>query len=320
MRSLRSILLTGGAGFIGSALTRALLYQPHLEHLVILDSLTYAGNRANLIGPDQDPRLNFIEGDVGDGSLVSELLKKFKCSGIMHLAAETHVDQSIKQPAKFITTNVNGTFSLLDIARHHSVALLQCSTDEVYGPIATPTKADESFPLKPSSPYSASKASADLIVQAAHTTFGQEIVIARCSNNYGPRQHREKLIPTLLYHALRDEPLPIYGSGKQIRDWIHVDDTARGLISAFEKGETNRVYNLGANCERTNLEIARAVLKNLNKPESLIDHIEDRPGHDTRYAVDVTRSMNELGWQPKIPFQTGFEKVIHELSVTLSPD
>ncbi|MDB4780065.1 GDP-mannose 4,6-dehydratase, partial [Akkermansiaceae bacterium] len=228
MRSLRSILLTGGAGFIGSALTRALLHQPHLEHLVILDSLTYAGNRANLTGPDQDPRLNFIEGDVGDGSLVSELLKKFKCSGIMHLAAETHVDQSIKKPAKFITTNVNGTFSLLDIARHHSVALLQCSTDEVYGPIATPTKADESFPLKPSSPYSASKASADLIVQAAHTTFGQEIVIARCSNNYGPRQHREKLIPTLVYHALRDEPLPIYGSGKQIRDWIHVDDTARG--------------------------------------------------------------------------------------------
>jgi dTDP-glucose 4,6-dehydratase len=261
VRCLRSILLTGGAGFIGSALIRALLHQPHLEHLIILDSLTYAGNRANLIGPDQDPRLNFIEGDVGDEALISKLLKEFRCSGIMHLAAETHVDQSIENPAKFITTNINGTFSILNAARRHGVALLQCSTDEVYGPIVAPTKADESFPLNPSSPYSASKASADLIVQAAHRTFGQEIVIARCSNNYGPRQHREKLIPTLIHHALRDESLPIYGSGKQIRDWIHVDDTARGLIRVFEKGEKNRIYNLGANCERTNLEIARAVLK-----------------------------------------------------------
>ncbi|MDB4628650.1 dTDP-glucose 4,6-dehydratase [Akkermansiaceae bacterium] len=320
MRSLRSILLTGGAGFIGSALTRALLHQPHLEHLVILDSLTYAGNRANLIGPDQDPRLNFIEGDVGDEALISKLLKEFRCSGIMHLAAETHVDQSIETPAKFITTNINGTFSILNAARCHGVALLQCSTDEVYGPIVAPTKADESFPLNPSSPYSASKASADLIVQAAHITFGQEVVIARCSNNYGPRQHREKLIPTLVHHALRDEALPIYGSGKQIRDWIHVDDTARGLIRVFEKGVSNRIYNLGANCERPNLEIARAVLNNLNKPKSLIDHIEDRPGHDTRYAVDSTRAIKELGWQPKIPFQTGFEKVIRELSVTLGPN
>jgi dTDP-glucose 4,6-dehydratase len=320
VRSLRSILLTGGAGFIGSALTRALLKQPHLEHLVILDSLTYAGNRANLIGPDQDPRLNIIEGDIGDEALASELIEKFRCSGIMHLAAESHVDQSIENPAKFITTNINGTFSLLDVARHHGVAFLQCSTDEVYGPIVAPTKADESFPLKPSSPYSASKASTDLIVQAAHTTFGQEVVIARCSNNYGPRQHSEKLIPTLVHHALRDEALPIYGSGKQIRDWIHVDDTARGLISVFEKGGTNRIYNLGANCERTNIEIARTVLQNLNKPESLIAHIEDRPGHDARYAVDVTRSMEDLGWQSKTPFQEGFEEVIRGLSVTLSPD
>ncbi|MCH1500037.1 MAG: GDP-mannose 4,6-dehydratase [Akkermansiaceae bacterium] len=272
------------------------------------------------MGPDQDPRLNFIEGDVGDEALISKLLKEFRCSGIMHLAAETHVDQSIENPAKFITTNINGTFSILNAARRHGVALLQCSTDEVYGPIVAPTKADESFPLNPSSPYSASKASADLIVQAAHRTFGQEIVIARCSNNYGPRQHREKLIPTLIHHALRDESLPIYGSGKQIRDWIHVDDTARGLIRVFEKGEKNRIYNLGANCERTNLEIARAVLKTLNKPETLIDHIEDRPGHDTRYAVDATRSMDELGWRPKLPFQTGFEKVVQELSIALNPD
>ena len=236
------------------------------------------------------------------------------------MAAETHVDQSIENPAKFITTNINGTFSILNAARCHGVALLQCSTDEVYGPIVASTKADESFPLNPSSPYSASKASADLIVQAAHRTFDQEIVIARCSNNYGPRQHREKLIPTLIHHALRDEPLPIYGSGKQIRDWIHVDDTVRGLIHVFEKGVKKRIYNLGANCERTNLEIARAVLKTLNEPETLIDHIEDRPGHDTRYAVDATRSVNDLGWRPKLSFQTGFEKVIHELSIALKPD
>jgi dTDP-glucose 4,6-dehydratase len=320
VRSLTSILLTGGAGFIGSALARALLARPDLEYLVILDALTYAGSRANLAGPDQDPRLTFIEGDIADDTLVSELLEKFNCDGIMHLAAESHVDQSIENPAKFITTNINGTFSLLDVARRHDVALLQCSTDEVYGPIAAPAKADESFPLKPSSPYSASKASADLIVQAAHTTFDQEIVIARCSNNYGPRQHREKLIPTLVHCALRDQPLPIYGSGKQVRDWIHVDDTARGLIKVFEGGLSHRIYNLGANCERTNLEIARTVLKHLNKAESLIEHVRDRPGHDLRYAIDTTRAMATLGWQPLIPFQEGFEKVVRELGAALSPN
>ena len=317
---MRSILLTGGAGFIGSALARALLEQTSLEHLVILDSLTYAGNRANLIGPDQDPRFNFIEGDIADKSLVSALLKKFRCSGVMHLAAESHVDQSIENPAKFINTNITGTFSLLEVARHYGIPLLQCSTDEVYGPIVAPIKADESFPLKPSSPYSASKASADLIIEAAHTTFGQEIVIARCSNNFGPRQHYEKLIPTLVHHALRNEVLPIYGSGKQIRDWIHVDDTSRGLIKIFEEGESHRIYNLGANCERTNIEIARTVLKYLNKPESLIGHIVDRPGHDARYALDISRSMAALGWKSQVPFEEGFEKVIRELAVALNPD
>lgn len=320
MRSLRSILLTGGAGFIGSALARALLDRPDLEHLVILDSLTYAGNRANLVGPDQDPRLNFTEGDIADQKLVSQIFEKFQCTGVMHLAAESHVDQSIANPTKFITTNINGTFALLDMARRHQAPFLQCSTDEVYGPIALPAKADESFPIHPSSPYSASKASADLIVHAAHTTFGQDIVIARCSNNYGPRQHREKLIPTLIHRSLRNEPLPIYGSGKQIRDWIHVDDTARGLIEVFEKGLSHRIYNLGGNCEQTNLEIAHTVLKHLNKPESLIAHVQDRPGHDARYAIDATRAKTDLNWEAQIPFEEGFQKTVQELSETLFAD
>lgn len=320
MRSLRSILLTGGAGFIGSALARSLLDRKDLENLIILDVLTYAGNRASLSGPDLDPRFTFIEGDIADQTLVTELLENFQCTGIIHLAAESHVDQSIAHPAKFITTNINGTFSLLEAARHHNVPFLQCSTDEVYGPIKAPSKASELFPLNPSSPYSASKASADLIAQAAHTTFGQDIVIARCSNNYGPRQHREKLIPTLIHHALQNEPLPIYGSGKQIRDWIHVNDTARGLIKIFEDGLSHRVYNLGGNCERTNIGIASAVLKHLNKPESLIAHVADRLGHDVRYAIDATRTTTDLNWQPQIPFEQGFEKVVREMSVELAPN
>ncbi len=319
MRSLRSILLTGGAGFIGSTLARELLKRTEVEQVLILDSLTYAGNRDNLVGPDRDPRLQFIEGSILDLNLVTNLLRAHRCSGIMNLAAESHVDRSIENPRDFISTNIGGTSTLLEAARSVDVPLLQCSTDEVYGPISFPRYADESQKLRPSSPYSASKASADLIAQAMHTTYGQDIIIARCTNNYGPRQHPEKLIPRLIYHALRDQPLPIYGSGQQIRDWLHVEDCAKGLIATFEKGIPNRVYHLGAKFERTNLGIARTILKQLHKPESLIEQVADRPGHDARYALDPRLALVELDWRARIPFRSGFEQVVRELSQTLRP-
>lgn len=319
MRSLRSILLTGGAGFIGSTLVRQLLNRPDVEQLVVLDKLTYAGNRSNLIGPDQDPRLHFVEGDIADLALVANLLEKHHCSGIMNLAAESHVDRSIRSPGEFINTNVSGTSTLLQAARNFGVSFLQCSTDEVYGPAQFPSQLDESAKLRPSSPYSASKAGADLMVQAAHTTYGQDVVIARCSNNYGPRQHIEKFIPTVIYHALRDLPIPIYGTGQQIRDWLHVEDCAKGLIAVFEKGFTNRAYNLGAKCERTNLGISRLILKQLHKPETLIQHVSDRPGHDARYAINPRLALVEVEWRARIPFRSGFEAVVRELSQSLRP-
>ena len=319
MRSLKSILLTGGAGFIGSTLVRQLLERPEVECLVVLDSLTYAGSRANLVGPDLDPRFHFIQGDILDRELVPRLLHDFQCTGIMNLAAESHVDRSIERPRDFISTNIGGTSALLEAAHSANTPLLQCSTDEVYGPIDFPHYADESQKLRPSSPYSASKASADLIARAAHTSYGQDIIIARCANNYGPRQHPEKLIPKLIYHALRDQPLPIYGSGQQIRDWLHVEDCANGLIATFEKGLPNRVYHLGAKFERTNLGIARSILRLLHKPESLITQVTDRPGHDARYALDPRLAFIELDWRARIPFRSGFEQVVRELSQTLRP-
>jgi len=319
VRSLKSILLTGGAGFIGSALARELLDRKEVEHLVILDALTYAGSRSNLIGPDRDPRFNFVEGNILDTKLLNQILREFQCTGIMHLAAESHVDRSIVAASEFISTNVHGTSAILDAARQFSIPMLQCSSDEVYGPTPFPTIFDESYPLKPSSPYSASKAGADLLVRAAHTTFAQDVVIARCTNNYGPRQNPEKLIPLIVHQALRDQPIPIYGSGSQIRDWIHVEDCAKGLVAAFEKGFPNRVYHLGAKFERTNLGIARTILKELHKPESLITHVEDRAGHDDRYALDPRLALIELDWRARIPFRSGFSITIRELSQALRP-
>lgn len=319
MRSFRSVLLTGGAGFIGSTLARLLLERDDLQRLVVLDSLTYAGNRGNLNGPDRDPRFHFVEGDIGDLALVSRLLAEHRCTGILNLAAESHVDRSIADPSLFISTNVGGTSVLLTAAREAKVPFLQCSTDEVYGPIAFPKQADEATKLRPSSPYSASKASADLLALAAQTTYGQDVVIVRCTNNYGPRQHPEKLIPRFIYHALRDQALPIYGSGQQIRDWIHVEDCAKGIIAAFERGYSSRVYHLGAKFERTNLGIARNILKILHKPESLMTHVPDRLGHDNRYAIDARLALIELGWRARIPFRSGFEQVVRELSNTLRP-
>jgi len=319
VRSLRSLLVTGGAGFIGSALVRKLLERVDLERLIVLDKFTYAGNIANLSGPDQDPRFQLIVGDILNRELVQRILSGNRCTGVMNLAAETHVDRSIARAHDFILTNVAGVSSLLEACRIARVPLLQCSTDEVYGSTPFPHQFDEFARLNPSSPYSASKASADLLVHAAFTTFGQDVVIARCTNNYGPRQHREKLIPTLIHHALRDESLPIYGSGRQIRDWIHVNDCALGLIAAFEKGPASRIFNLGAKCERTNLGIARTILSQLQKPESLINHVEDRPGHDIRYALNVRNALIALKWRARIPFRSGFKSTVRELAAGLRP-
>ncbi len=317
MRSLSSLLLTGGAGFIGSTLVRKILERSEVEKLIVLDKFTYAGDRNHLVGPDHDSRLTIVKGDILDQSLTTRLIEEHQVTGVLNLAAESHVDRSIASTQEFALTNVLGASSLLEICRLLKVSFLQCSTDEVYGSTPFPQKFDEFTKLRPSSPYSASKASADLLTIASHTTYLQDVVIARCTNNYGPRQHREKLIPTLIYHAMRDEPLPIYGSGQQIRDWIHVEDCALGLIAAFEHGTPGKIYHLGARDEHTNLGIARTILKQLGKPESLISHVDDRPGHDARYALATRHSLESLGWKARIPFRTGFEETVREISSQL---
>ena len=309
--------MTGGAGFIGSSLVRKLLKRPEIQRVVVLDALTYAGKRENLTGPDQDPRFHFVEGEVNDRELLSRLLVEAEITGTLHLAAESHVDRSISSPGDFIRANISGTETIIEAARAHSSPLLICSTDEVYGSTPAHQKFSESAPLNPSSPYSASKASADLLALAAVTTYGQDIVISRCTNCYGPRQHREKLIPKLIYQALRDLPLPIYGTGQQIRDWMHVDDCSLGLIATFEKGSAGQIYHLGGNSEHTNLGIARNILRKLHKPEALIAHVNDRPGHDVRYALDIRRSLQTLGWKARIPFRSGFEETVRELAAEL---
>jgi dTDP-glucose 4,6-dehydratase len=317
VRSLRSILLTGGAGFIGSALARHLLAEESLQRLVVLDKLTYAGDRRNLAGPDQDPRFTFVEGDIADSPLVAQLLEEHGVTGVFNLAAESHVDRSILDSREFIATNVAGTGALLDACRSGGVPLLHCSTDEVYGSVDPPAKSLETDPLNPSSPYAASKASADLLCLAAVTTYQQNLVITRCANNYGPRQHAEKLIPTIIRHALRDEPIPLYGNGMQIRDWIHVDDHCRGLLTAFRRGRAGMIYNLGGRCERTNLGLARSILGVLDKPESLIGSVPDRPGHDLRYSLDLTRAQGFLGWGPQMAMAKSLPTVVRALAADL---
>ncbi len=314
MRTLKSILLTGGAGFIGSSLARHLLEEPDLEQLIILDKLTYAANREHLTLPEQDPRCHFIQGDICDAPLVEKILAEHSITGLFHLAAESHVDRSISQADDFIITNVFGTSRLIDAARQAKIPFLHCSTDEVYGPVASPDKLKEDAPLKPSSPYAASKASADLLCLAANRTHGLETIITRCTNNYGPRQHPEKLVPLLVKNALQDAPLPIYGNGLQIRDWIHVDDHCRGLIAAWRRGKPGEIYHFAGHRERTNIGMARSILDALRKPHTLIEHIADRPGHDARYALDTEKAMMWFGWQPQMDFREAFPETVRALA------
>ena len=298
-----NVLLTGGSGFIGSNLVRLLLAERPSWRVVNLDKLTYAGNAENLADLEGNPRYRFVRGDIANGELVAELVRSERIDAVMHLAAESHVDRSILSPAVFIETNVRGTHVLLEAARELGVKrFLHVSTDEVYGSLGPSGLFTEETPLAPSSPYSASKAASDLLALAYAHTFGQHVVVTRCSNNYGPYQFPEKLIPLMIANAVEDRPLPVYGDGLNVRDWIHVEDHARGLVAALEQGRAGQVYNFGASSERPNVEIVKTVLRLLGKPESLIQYVKDRPGHDRRYAIDSSRARRELGWAPRRRF------------------
>ncbi len=306
-----NVLVTGGCGFIGSNLVKYIARERPTWTVVNLDKLTYAGNLENLKELEGNPRHVFVKGDVGNRELVEHLMRAHRVDAVMHLAAESHVDRSILGPEAFITTNVLGTQVMLDASRAQGVKrFLMVSTDEVYGSLGPTGAFVETTPLDPSSPYSASKASADLIALAQEHTFGLDVVVTRCSNNYGPYQFPEKLIPLMVVNALADKPLPVYGDGKNVRDWLHVEDHCRGLVLALEKGKKGEVYNIGGGAERQNIEIVKLVLKLVGKPESLIKYVTDRPGHDKRYAIDPSKIKRELGWSPAHTFEKGLEETV----------
>jgi dTDP-glucose 4,6-dehydratase len=306
-----NVLVTGGSGFIGSNLVRLLLAERPAWRVVNLDKLTYAGNAENLADLAGSPRYRFVRGDVCNGELVAELVRAERIDAVMHLAAESHVDRSILSPAVFIETNVRGTQVLLEAARELGVRkFLHVSTDEVYGSLGETGLFTEETPLAPSSPYSASKAGSDLLALAYAHTFGMDVVVTRCSNNYGAYQFPEKLIPLMIANALRDLPLPVYGDGLNVRDWIHVEDHCRGLLAALEQGKRGEVYNFGASSERRNLQIVKQVLALVGKPESLIRYVKDRPGHDRRYAIDASKVRRELGWAPRKVFEDALAETV----------
>jgi dTDP-glucose 4,6-dehydratase len=306
----RTILVTGGAGFIGSTFVHYLLAESDVR-VVTLDALTYAGNLASLGDCLKSPRHVFVRGDVGSADLVNHLLTEHAVDGIVHFAAESHVDRSILGPKVFVETNVQGTLTLLCAAREAGVRrFLQVSTDEVYGSLGECGLFTEATPLSPNSPYSASKASADLLVRAFHHTFGLDTVTTRCSNNYGPYQFPEKLIPLMIMNARQDKQLPVYGDGLNVRDWLYVRDHCTAVWAAFTRGRAGEVYNIGGNSEKTNLDVVRTILKHVGKPESLITFVKDRPGHDRRYAIDSGKIQAELAWQPQVDFDTGIAQTV----------
>jgi dTDP-glucose 4,6-dehydratase len=306
----RPLLITGGCGFIGSNFVRTLLEQDATVTVLNLDLLTYAGNLANLADLAGHPRYRFVRGNITDRNLVRELVAD-GVSGIINFAAESHVDRSIHDAGPFVRTNVLGTQVLLDAAREFSVPrYLQVSTDEVYGSLGPTGAFTEESPLVPSSPYAASKAAADLLVGSVVHTFGVPALITRCSNNYGPYQFPEKLLPLFITNLLRDEPVPVYGDGLQIRDWIHVRDHCLALIRVWREGRVGDVYNVGGRSERTNLAMTETLLEVMHKPRSLIRYVKDRPGHDRRYAIDCTKLERELGWQPTIGLEEGLRETV----------
>jgi len=305
-----TILVTGGAGFIGSAFVRMSISQTDWR-VVNLDKLTYAGNLENLAGVAANPRYRFVHGDICDAALVDSLVAEEKPGAIVHFAAESHVDRSILSPEPVIRTNLNGTFTLLEAARRAAVPrFVHVSTDEVYGSLAAPLEATEEFPLNASSPYSASKAGSDLLARSYFVTYKMPVLITRASNNYGPYQFPEKLIPLMITNALEDHRLPVYGDGQQVRDWLYVDDHCRGIMAVLEKGREGEIYNIGGNRSLPNLDVVHKVLDVTGKPESLIEYVKDRPGHDRRYALSSEKLMHETGWAPVTNFETGLAETI----------
>lgn len=322
---MKNVLVTGGAGFIGSNFIRYILDGDKAGFVLNLDLLTYAGNLENLKSVESDSRYCFVKGDIRDRDLLHRLFEEYNFDTVIHFAAESHVDRSIVDPGIFLSTNVQGTQALLDTAKAHwklkpddkysreyraGVRYLQVSTDEVYGALEETGMFTEETPLAPNSPYSASKASADLLVRAYYQTYGLPINITRCSNNYGPYQFPEKLIPLMIHNAQQDKPLPVYGDGMQIRDWLHVKDHCSAIYAVLSKGIPGEIYNIGGNNEKANLEIVKLILKELNKPESLIAYVKDRPGHDRRYAIDNTKITSQLGWKPTYTFEQGIHETI----------
>ncbi len=306
-----TILVTGGMGFIGSNFVRHLLVAHPAVRVVNLDKLTYAGNPRNLADCTGDTRHIFIRGDICDEKMVAEVLKAQGVETIVHFAAETHVDRSILEADDFIRTNVQGTRILLDAARKAGIrCFLHISTDEVYGSLGRSGAFTEDSPLLPNSPYAASKAGADTLARAYHRTYGLPVIITRTCNNYGPYQFPEKFIPLMIVNALRGEPLPIYGDGLYVREWLHVEDHCRALARILSTGEIGEVYNIGSTEERVNLEVAQEILALTGRSESLLRHVKDRPGHDRRYALDSAKIRRQLGWAPSIPFRDGLRQTV----------
>lgn len=321
---MKNILVTGGAGFIGSNFIKHMLYEHHY-HIINLDALTYAGNLENLKEIEEDTHYTFVKGDITDQALVVAVFEKYNIDQVVHFAAESHVDRSISDPEIFIKTNVLGTQVLLSAAQKQwvngkdgfgyptykkGVKFLHVSTDEVYGALKKTGMFLETTPIQPNSPYSASKASSDLLVRAYNKTFNLPVNITRCSNNYGPYQFPEKLIPLMISNALQDKKLPVYGDGMQIRDWLHVSDHCRAIDVVLHDGRDGEVYNIGGNNEKANIEIVKLILSTLGKSEDLITYVEDRLGHDRRYAIDNTKISTELDWSPLLTFEEGIKETI----------
>jgi dTDP-glucose 4,6-dehydratase len=304
------ILITGGCGFIGSNYVRYLLENDPQARVLNFDLLTYAGNLDNLADLTEDPRYSLVHGDITDRDRVREVVAE-GVGAVVHFAAESHVDRSIHDSGPFVRTNVLGTQVLLDAAREFRVPIyVQVSTDECYGSLGPSGAFTEQTPLAPNSPYAASKAAADLLVRSYVHTFGLPALITRCSNNYGPYQFPEKLIPLFITNLLNDQPVPVYGDGQQVRDWLHVRDHCAAIDLVRRRGRPGEVYNIGGRCEKTNLDLTYALLDILGKPRTLIRHVTDRPGHDRRYAIDCTKMESEFGWRPAIPFEQGLRETV----------
>lgn len=322
---MKNILVTGGAGFIGSNFVKLMLDKYPGFRIINLDALTYAGNLDNLKEIADNPNYTFIRADIRDRTCIYDIFVNNNITAVVNFAAESHVDRSIVEPESFLTTNIIGTQVLIDAAKKcwkinpddkfckeykPDVKFVQVSTDEVYGSLGAAGMFVETMPLQPNSPYSASKASADMIVRAYHETFGIPINITRCSNNYGPNQFPEKLIPLMINNCLREKDLPVYGDGMQVRDWLHVFDHCSAIATVLLNGEDGEIYNIGGNNEKANIEIVKLIIETLGKSEKLIKYVQDRPGHDRRYAIDNTKITSQLGWKPVYTFEKGIKETI----------